>query len=306
MWVSSWISFGLVLSYFRNHGSIHSSNDQPTWDTEIEAAEALEISQTTEFQPSHNLAASTLEGLVSLESHGYTDVDLHGGIIGVISERYSQNNGLVLELYIDTETQVLTIFQDNLQIEEGETDNLQLHEIIQALFLKRNMDINKVKWAAANIDEPLARMASRDYRKKNGLGPTKDIKIAAADPSWPTFSSTRSYESTSQIVPGAQIDRMVVANSRPLDSDKEDPPTSSVMLMLSFKMPSDDDSAPIDVIDEHTAQLAAEGNLWEGLNAAVGALNIHLNYIQKISTDFNEDALEAPSEAISDPVSLAA
>ncbi|KKF96159.1 hypothetical protein CFO_g1478 [Ceratocystis platani] len=294
MWASSWLPIGVLVSYLREYSPM-SSNDQLTWAAEIEEAEEVEIFQAMEFQSSHSLADSSLEASFSLESHGYIDVDLHGGIIGILSERYSQNGELVLELFIDTETQVLTIFENNLQYEEDETDSLQLHEIIQALFLERDMDVNEIKWAAVSIDEPLARMASRDYRKANGLEPNEDIKIAATDPSWSMFSSTSSYESASQIVPGAQIDRMVVANSRPLGSNGKDQSVLSVMLMLSFKMPSDGDSAPIDVIEELAAQHAAEDNLKDGLHAAINALDIHLKYLRKVFSDREAEALEEVS-----------
>ncbi|PHH50823.1 hypothetical protein CFIMG_007332RA00001 [Ceratocystis fimbriata CBS 114723] len=122
MWASSWLSIGVLVSYLREYSPI-SSNDQLTWAAEIEEAEEVEIFQAMEFQSSHSLADSSLEDSFSLESHGYIDVDLHGGIIGILSERYSQNGDLVLELFIDTETQVLTIFENNLQYEEDATDN---------------------------------------------------------------------------------------------------------------------------------------------------------------------------------------
>ncbi|PHH49861.1 hypothetical protein CFIMG_007599RA00001 [Ceratocystis fimbriata CBS 114723] len=231
-------------------------------------------------------AVSKLGGPASpffLENNGYTDSDLHGGIIGVYTERHAQNSeDAVLELYINTETHVTTILDNKLHFERSHSCNLQTYEIVQALCYKRGIDVKKMKWSAMTVDDSSTLKTIRDYRESNGLGPRDDIKLVPTSQDWPIFADTRYHEFAYKMVPGANIDRIIVKSQTSLDTDVSgDEASAPEMIMFSFTMPLNDNEA---AIDQHAAELAAEDNLNAGLQAARNAIDAYVKNIQETTS----------------------
>ncbi|PHH49863.1 hypothetical protein CFIMG_007603RA [Ceratocystis fimbriata CBS 114723] len=290
MHLPSWIHLSLGLSCFQtgcNPGS--ASNDQPGEGTTPESVQPYMAPIDTDFGVEQSSAVSKRGSPDSpsfLEENGYTYSDLHAGIIGVYSRRYGQNNqDAVLELYIDTETQVTTVFSNKLHLENHDRYSRQTHQIIQALYHEHSMDIGKMKWCAMSIDHSSTLQTIREYRKSNGLGPTDDIKLVPTSQGWPTFASTRYYEFAYAMVPGANVDRMIVKGQTSLDTDVSDEAASAPeMIMFSFTMPLSDKEATVDTIGEHAAELAAEDNLKAGLQAAKNAMDAYVKNIQETAS----------------------
>ncbi|PHH49865.1 hypothetical protein CFIMG_007602RA00001 [Ceratocystis fimbriata CBS 114723] len=215
-----------------------------------------------------------------LENNGYTESDLHGGIIGVYTERRAQNNEEpVLELYIDPETHVTTIFNNKLHFERSHSCNLQTYEIVQALWHERGINVKKMKWSAMSVDDSSTLKTIREYRESNGLGPRDDIKLVPTSQDWPIFAGTRYREMAYKMVPGAEIDRIIVKSQTSSDTDASDGEApASEMIMFSFTVPLNDNKA---AIDQSAAELAAEDDLNAGLQAAKNAMEAYVKNTQE-------------------------
>ncbi|KAL2891606.1 hypothetical protein HOO65_010964 [Ceratocystis lukuohia] len=276
---SSW-SLALVLS--RVWG--HSNNDQPTPANELGTGDAFATPETPA------LADLVSPNYPHLGDNGYTGSDLPGGVIGIYSQRYRQGNEDVLQLFIDPETQVITIFENKLYLQKfnGKGRRLELHEVIQGLFSERDMDITTMKWVAGLVDEPYVLKTVRGYRKEKHLGSRDDVRITPADYGWRKFSDLRYYGSLSQIVPGAQVDRLISKYQLLPKISIDRQPEAPEVMALSLKMPSNGDSAAIDPIDEKAAILAAEDNLNAGLQAADAALKAYTKELWRIHDELFE------------------
>ncbi|KAL1888127.1 hypothetical protein Cpir12675_006283 [Ceratocystis pirilliformis] len=295
MWKLPFLSITLALSHFRGHASDSSSNNQPTPANGLGTGEAFAAPKTNEFEGLQPSVASASGNLISphyLDDNGYTDTDLYGGVIGIYNQRYHQDKNEVLQLYIDPETQVITIFENNLNQERlrGKGRRLELHEVIQALFSKRDMDITTIKWVATLVDQAYTLKTINNYRKKKNLSPQEDLKITPTDYSWHEFSDLRYYKSISQIVPGAQVDRIISKYQDLPKLDVSQQPLTPEVMALSFNMPPNGDSDAIDPIDENAARLAAEDNLNAGLEAANAALMAYTKNIWKIVDELENQA----------------
>ncbi|PHH49859.1 hypothetical protein CFIMG_007600RA00001 [Ceratocystis fimbriata CBS 114723] len=286
MHLPSWLHFSLGLSCFQGGCNPSSaSNDQPTQTDRPEPVQPYMAPRTTGFG-GQQTAVPKLGGPASpffLEKNGYTYSDLHGGIIGVYTERYGQNNeDAVLELYIDTETQVTTVFSNKLHLESHGIRNLQTYQIIQALHYEQGMDIKKMKWSAMSIDHSPTMETIREYRESNRLSPGDDIKLVPTSEGWAEFVRTLYYEMTYKMVPGAEIDRIIVKSQTSLDTDVSDGEApASEMIMFSFTVPLNDNEA---AIDQKAAELAAEDNLNAGLQAAKNAMDAYVKNIQETAS----------------------
>ncbi|PHH50822.1 hypothetical protein CFIMG_007333RA00001 [Ceratocystis fimbriata CBS 114723] len=104
---SSW-SLALVLSRIWGH----SNNDQPTPANELGTGDAFATPETPA------LADLVSPNYPHLGDNGYVGSDLPGGVIGIYSQRYRQGDEDVLQLFIDPETQVITIFENKLYLQK--------------------------------------------------------------------------------------------------------------------------------------------------------------------------------------------
>ncbi|KKF92255.1 hypothetical protein CFO_g5393 [Ceratocystis platani] len=133
-----------------------------------------------------------------------------------------------------------------------------------------------------SIDHSPTLKTIREYRERNGLGPRDDINLVPTSQGWPIFTGTRYHEMAYKMVPGAEIDRIIVKSQTSLDTDVSDDEASAPeMIMFSFAIPLNANEA---AIDQHAAEPAAEDNLNSGLLTAKKAMRTYVTKIQETAS----------------------
>ncbi|PHH49061.1 hypothetical protein CFIMG_008028RA00001 [Ceratocystis fimbriata CBS 114723] len=152
-----------------------------------------------------------------LEEHGYSLCDINDSNSGF--KTYSLYYGtsysdtvqdLALHVGLNTERKVTTIFNNNLEHEAYREGYLELDEIFHSLCLSQNIDFNRMEWIVMDVYDRNVNAAIRHYRGNNHLTDKAQIRVTPKDMDWSTFSTMHYYETAAKMVPGKEIDRILV------------------------------------------------------------------------------------------------
>ncbi|PHH51509.1 hypothetical protein CFIMG_008665RA00001 [Ceratocystis fimbriata CBS 114723] len=205
-----------------------------------------------------------------LEEHGYTVNYLSDDGVMVHSSRYNPYLPRpLLYLYINTKHKVTTIFDNNLDQEFGQDGKLELYEIFERLCARKDMKPENMKWVAMDVDNAKVNIDIRNYRRTRLLDPKARIAITPKDEDkWSAFSKNSFYQRASTMVPGANIDKIVINRQERQVRNIDGEPRLANVMMFSFKKPPPTDAPVVSSADAYADELAAEEDLKAALKDA--------------------------------------
>ncbi|KAL2888954.1 hypothetical protein HOO65_030455 [Ceratocystis lukuohia] len=213
-----------------------------------------------------------------LSQHGYMVLKKEHGGVFIGSGGYSWDiNKPVLKLYIDVKRQVTTIPENNLRYEKASNENLEVHDIFQAVCHQQNVQFDDMRWIVMDVDDPFIYTAIRNYRIRNGLEQNEEIIVTPDHIGWKIFYETVYYAHASKMVPSAQIDKIIVRRrQREMYTGRYSAVVADVIIFSIKTSPPENESSDIDPIDAHEAELADEAALNNAMDDADDALKAEL------------------------------
>ncbi|KAL1888054.1 hypothetical protein Cpir12675_006324 [Ceratocystis pirilliformis] len=187
-----------------------------------------------------------------LLSHGYAVVEQQG-VAKVYTTRYGLTQETlypVLHVFLDAQSQAVTIYRNNLHREESNESSLKLFEIYKALCYRQGIPYDSMQWISMDIEDPLTVATIQNYRQRRGVG-KKDIGVTPGHTDWNTFSGNRYYEYAVQMIPEKEIDQIVVTRQERDIKHTIYPAVIAECIMFSLKHQAlDDDSTTLDPTEE--------------------------------------------------------
>ncbi|PHH51440.1 hypothetical protein CFIMG_008673RA00001 [Ceratocystis fimbriata CBS 114723] len=213
-----------------------------------------------------------------LSQHGYMVLKKEHGGVFIGSGGYSGDiNKPVLKLYIDVKRQVTTIYENNLRYEKASNENLKVHDIFQAVCHQQHVQFDDMRWIVMDVDDPFIYTAIRNYRIRNGLEQNEEIIVTPDHIDWKILYETVYYAQASKMVPGAQIDKIIVRRrQREMYTGRYSAVIADVIIFSLKTSPLENESSDIDPIDAHEAELADEAALNKAMDDADNALKAEL------------------------------
>ncbi|KAL2888921.1 hypothetical protein HOO65_030422 [Ceratocystis lukuohia] len=257
----SFLSLGLLILPFGSCRPGPAQDLQPTNAAGIETTQARTLHKSTDTSDPNYL-----------KDHGYSLWDFGGGKYVVLSRSCTRRAGLqpVLQISIDDEQKVATIRDNKLDLELFREDRLRLHQIFQALCYKHKTPFREMKRVVMDITDPTTHLDVKRYRKTNGLGFEDEIKVTPNQPGWEAFSSAIYYRQATQMVPGAEVDEILIKEQRRDSRNFEYAAVIAEVMTISFKQRGlNDEDVLVDPTGTNDAELAAEGDpnaAWEVAN----------------------------------------
>ncbi|PHH53437.1 hypothetical protein CFIMG_008213RA00001 [Ceratocystis fimbriata CBS 114723] len=248
---SSWLLFCLSFWCVQG-GNIPGSADKDQFTPTIEARSTKTtraIRPTSSWDPAY------------FKEHGYS-FWTEDNVFKVFTERYGHNSlDPVVHLYVDTEHEAVTIYEDNLLDESTSEDTLKIQNIYRALCLKAEIEPTRMQWIALDVDDPTTSIMLRDHRQNNGLS-QDDFYITPGQNGWKTFSNNHYFQAAAKMIPGGEIDRIAVRTQQREVQVAGHPPIDVECIMFSFKQPFlRNDGFSMDPIDKNLLEIEIKNNL---------------------------------------------
>ncbi|PHH51488.1 hypothetical protein CFIMG_008668RA00001 [Ceratocystis fimbriata CBS 114723] len=170
-------------------------------------------------------------------------------VFKVFTDRYSPSSlDPTVHLYVDTQNQAVTIYEDNLGRETRSKRTLKIENVYTALCSRAGISVDTIQWIAMDADDWDVGIMVRDYRQNNDLG-LDDFHVTPEQEGWEAFSKTRYFQAAAKMKPEAQINRIDVKKQRRLPRNPGNTPLDVEYLMFSFQQPVSGDYVEDDSTD---------------------------------------------------------
>ncbi|PHH49695.1 hypothetical protein CFIMG_006507RA [Ceratocystis fimbriata CBS 114723] len=228
-----------------------------------------------------------------LNDHGYLRSVRKSGITNFYSQRYKPDSvEPVLQLYYDADNKAIIFYDNHLYVERygseisfyakdirettpsqiPDENTLRLSEISKAFCNEQGFEVDQLKWIIMDVLDAGTRSKIVSYREKHDLRPKDNIVITPDDLEFYTDLRSKYYWDAHDMVPGFEIDRIIISRQERLISGSAYPAIVAEMMAFSFQKKVPKDEKASSEPEEIVAQFFDEDSLNAALKVAEDVL----------------------------------